>query len=137
MLEFKAFPPLLVVIFSFQLSSLISLHNILPLPWAGTSALGHGWWWQCSPLHPAHVHGHTASPHMHPPSQGINRAQMLYPHSFGSKPAKSLMLRGGRHAWQGLKIPWAQVKESSFHPSLAHICFEVEASQAKSRHVCL
>lgn len=63
------------------------------------------------------------SPGTHPPSQRINTAQMLYPHFFGSKPAKSLVLWGGRHAGQGLRIPRGQVKESCFHPSLTHICF--------------
>lgn len=88
-------------------------------------------------LHPAHVHRHTSPPHTHPPSQRINRAQMLHPHSFGSKPAKSLMLRGGRHACQGFRIPRAQGRESCFHPSLAHICFLRGWGQPGREQSCL
>lgn len=67
--------------------------------------------------------GAQPPPRRHPPSERINRAQMLYPHCFGSKPAQSPMLRGGRRACQGLRIPRAQVKKSCFQPSLAHVCF--------------
>lgn len=111
-------PAPLLIILSFQVSSLISLHSTLPLPWAGTSAPRHGWLWQSSPLH---RHTHTL-PRTHARSKGINGALMLHPDSFGSKPAKRLTLGGGRHDRQGLRIPGGQPGESCFQPSLAHIC---------------
>lgn len=66
---------------------------------------------------PAHVLGHTRASLHTRLVQGNKQ-----PDCFGWKAAETPMLRGGRHARQGLRIPGGQLRESCFQPSLTHIC---------------
>lgn len=110
------FPPLLTVIFSFQLSSLISLHSILPLLWAGTSALGQGWGWQCSPLHmcmgtPLPWHASSIPENKHSPD--------ALPSLLWVKACQKPGALGRQACWPGIEDPQGSGQRELF-PSKPH-----------------